>query len=415
MHAENRLQELFTNYGKYAGIVGVYALIILISVGLISTNHYSRNFVDFVRNTSIVIVLVSAMLVVLSGGLQSVFLLSGAIYTSLFLYGLMLSTMNGLHDLQVEKMMVNYTVVMIALIFFSAPSNVGILHRLDVPYLIYVIVALLATIQSGGVEFIPLPKFDFNYASSVSGLDIEYSQGVSKFFGIGCIAAAYAVGKTLCNTKRNLFVAFYLFFLVMAFFGGGRGDSVAAFIVSVFYLFSTPGIKLIKWVLFLLLLYAVASIANIRFENDTFAFMQRFQTFEDGDYGLRDQLMVETFGLLMQNPSCILVGCGFEYFQYFYNYDFGMYPHNFIAESLISFGFLVTCIFGFLVFNGIRSYHSKVGGVDFFILYFFYDGIVALKSGELFGSWFFTAGSIYFSALTLKKLFFIRGANDSSN
>ncbi len=415
MLEENRLQQLFTNYGRLASMVGVYAFIVLISVGLISTNHSSRHFVDFVRYCSIIIVLISAGLVVLSVGLRSVFLLSGAIYTSFFLYGLMLSIMNGVYDLQVEKMMVNYAAVLVALILFSVSSNDGILHRLDVPYLMFVTAALWVTIQSKGVVFMPLPEFDFDYASSVSGLDIVYSQGVSKFFGIGSIAAAYAVVKTRCNTKRTLFVAIYLFFLGMSFFGGGRGDSVAAFIVSLIFIFSVPGLKFIKSVFFLLLLYAAASIAYVGIENGTFAFLQRFQAFENGDYGLRDQLLAEAYKLLKHNPSCIVFGCGFEYFQYIYNYDFGMYPHNFLAESLISFGFPVTCIFGYLVVNGIRSYYSKVGGVDFFILYFIYDGIVALKSGGIFGAWFFTAGSIYFSALTLGKLIGIKGVYDSSN
>jgi hypothetical protein len=401
-----KLRKLLTYDGNYTAIIGIFAFTVLISVGLISTNYYSRSYVEVARYGSIFVALIASILVLLSGGVRRVFLLSSAIYTSFFIYGLVLSILNNVYTLQVGEMITNYIIVLIGLFLFSSQTKYPILHQLTIPYLIFVSFAMLATVQSKGVMFVPMPVFNFEYAMSVSGLDIAYSQGISKFFGIGAIAAAYAITITNCRAKRNLFFIVYLVFMAMSFYGGGRGDSLAALVVSLIFLFSMPRIVHIKVSLFFLVLLIYLKINYFKNEVDISSFLQRFYVIGEGNFGLRDQLLVESFQLLVNNPRCILFGCGFEYFQYNYNYDYGMYPHNFLVESLMSFGLPITFIFGCLVINGIRLYHAKIGGVDFFILYFFYDGIVALKSGALFGAWFFTAGSLFFSALALKKLFF---------
>ena len=41
---------------------------------------------------------------------------------------------------------------------------------------------------------------------------------------------------------------------------------------------------------------------------------------------------------LIASDSNLITGNGFNYFQHYYGYDFGLYPHNLLIEIVISFG-----------------------------------------------------------------------------
>ena len=103
----------------------------------------------------------------------------------------------------------------------------------------------------------------------------------------------------------------------------------------------------------------------------------------DQNFGYRDVLLIQSFELLSNRLDCLLIGCGFNYFQIYYDYGFGLYPHNTFAELIITFGILIGLPLILIVLLGcIRGYFTKLGNTFIFYVLFYFLGI-SLKSGNL--------------------------------
>lgn len=123
-------------------------------------------------------------------------------------------------------------------------------------------------------------------------------------------------------------------------------------------------------------------IGNINFE-DLLVF-RRFEKFLfDGYLGLRDELIYLSLNLLYNEPKCLVLGCGFNFFQDYYGFNYGMYPHNVIIEFVITYGLFISIIIFSLVFIGLKNIifsKTKILLIDIFVIYFF---LIMLKSGSL--------------------------------
>ena len=143
---------------------------------------------------------------------------------------------------------------------------------------------------------------------------------------------------------------------------------------------------------------------------DDLTFVLRVLEVSDGDYGMRDVLSAQAINLLVEEPWCIISGCGPGYFQIAHGYDFGLYPHNIFIEGVIIFGLPTIVIAVLLAANGAIIYFQRIGKrVDVFLLILFYYTAVAMKSGYFFGSWFTLVGFIYFIAINFEDKSWIRG------
>jgi hypothetical protein len=392
---ENLIDEIYR--------VGLFSFFIFISINLISTNNLSRFFVISIRYCALLMIVLSIVTVLINKRNFKLLIFSGLLYTSFFLYGIILSVTNGIENIQFERMLLNYVIVLLAIFFLTIQFEKNLIHSVVLSYVIYVILMLFITFLVGGLDLRFPPHFNYEYISMLSHEPVDYSQGVSKFFGLGSIATAYLLGKADSKFKVIFLFFIYIILLLFSFLGGARGDSLIALIISFIFLITRRKANFIKLLLFFLVTVFFYLIQFNEF-HEIFDISKRFIVLMDGNFGERDHLLLQSYQLLINKPKCILLGCGFEYFQKIYNYDYGMYPHNFLAESIIVFGLPISIIFGFMVFHGMKIYIAKGAHIDFFMLYFLYDGAIALKSGELFGAWFFTAGSFFLAALAFSEL-----------
>ena len=125
--------------------------------------------------------------------------------------------------------------------------------------------------------------------------------------------------------------------------------------------------------------------------------------FDGEHFGNRDVLFVQSLDLLKSKFSCLFFGCGFNYFQVHYGYEFGMYPHNFILEMFITFGILVSIPILFLVLIGLLSEYINKPKLFFIYASSAYLLGIAFKSGTLISIYEFPI-IIYFAFIGLKTV-----------
>ena len=144
---------------------------------------------------------------------------------------------------------------------------------------------------------------------------------------------------------------------------------------------------------------------------DEFLIVKRFLfLFNTGTLGVREILLSQSIDLLKEQTVCSVIGCGFNYFQVYYDYNFGMYPHNIFAELLITFGiFLGMILIIFILLGTAYGFFSFYSKNFFYWILLYYLGI-SLKSGSLIGITsipviiFFAYLGICFLKKTIKKL-----------
>ena len=117
---------------------------------------------------------------------------------------------------------------------------------------------------------------------------------------------------------------------------------------------------------------------------DELLIVRRFaKLFETGIFGSRDILLGQSIDLLKEQTVCSVIGCGFNYFQVYYDYNFGLYPHNIFAELLITFGiFLGMILIIFILLGTAYGFFSFYSKNFFYWILLYYLGI-SLKSGSL--------------------------------
>jgi hypothetical protein len=244
---------------------------------------------------------------------------------------------------------------------------------------IYFIVGTLSIILIGGLEFTPIPRFQFVINGELS----YYSQGTTYLFGIGSVFFLYSASKNY-NYKRALCIGLSTFFLVLSLSGGARGDFLISAIVFLAILirlfpryftlsFVCVGITLVFWLL---------SKIDL---SELLIFERLGRVFAGDTLGERDLFLLDTYELLSKKYDCLLFGCGINFFQVFHGYEFGGYPHNVVAELLVTYGILLTTPFLFMVFRGaVKGYFSPAGKT--FIYYFALLTFgLSFKSGSLIG------------------------------
>jgi hypothetical protein len=168
--------------------------------------------------------------------------------------------------------------------------------------------------------------------------------------------------------------------------GGARGDFVVGFVVVIGMLVrkkSLDGFVALILVLSPLAFYLLTDMLN---SFDGLVVVQRLLALVEGEsFGERDLLLAQSADLLANQVQCLIMGCGFNYFQIYFGYEFGMYPHNIFAETLITFGvflggLLVSLSIVGVVYGFFSRHHAYI--LYWVSLYFFG---VSQKSGSLLG------------------------------
>ena len=250
---------------------------------------------------------------------------------------------------------------------------------------------------TNALKLTPLPHFYFNHDESST-----YSQGTTAFFAIAAIYFICFAMSVCTPSKRILLLSITFVMMLLSALGAARGDFLVGvlviFLITVKH-FSLRGFLLLTLTLSATGLYVIYQ--DILDFSDLLLF-QRLEGVASGeDFGMRDLLLLQSFQLLDKESICNVVGCGFNYFQLFYNYEFGLYPHNSLAEFAVTFGLLVTIPLYSLAFLGALSgYFTKHGKTFLYYVLLFWLGL-SFKSGTIYSITVIPA-VLYFSWLGMQ-------------
>lgn len=268
-------------------------------------------------------------------------------------------------------------------------------------FLAVAVAVFVATVLVGGFSPSYPPHFVFEYGAVEAGVPVFYSQGVSKFYGLAAVSTVFLAFSARNRAARAAALFLCLIFVGLSLLGGARGDSIAAALVVFCYtIIKAPKVALF-WVGAGIAAFAILSRTALL---DDFVIFDRFLGLA-GDVGTREMLLSQAATLLVEQPACLLRGCGLGYFQSYYDYDSAMYPHNLLLEATIVWGLPVMLVLATLAACGLAIYVKKLRQAsDAFLLVYSYFFLLAMKSGSLMGAWLAVAGGFYFAGLGFETL-----------
>jgi len=263
--------------------------------------------------------------------------------------------------------------------------------------LAYFLILFLITVWFGGFTVDQFPRFDFSRASDSFGSDISYSLGTSNLYSLASLTAASLWSRSGQWVSSAVLLTLCLSFMFLALLGGARGESVVLLLLLAgIFLYSVP-----KASLFCMAIIAVAAFFHLDFSSivEGFVLFNRLSEVADGYLGSRDDLLISALKLIQSNPGCLIAGCGAGYFQHYFDFVPSMYPHNIIAEWVITFGVVSFACVSVVALKGVSTYLRSTERIDLFWLFYLYSLAVNMKSGGLSDSWFTVSATIYFFAL----------------
>ncbi|MEM9138218.1 MAG: hypothetical protein AAGB15_00180 [Pseudomonadota bacterium] len=372
-------------------------LVVATTISFASTTFLSRALIEPARQLSALgTVGLVLMVLVTQARISSSFLFTAMIVFIMLIYGMMLAMLNGGFVHVLDLLLLNIGILFLG--FYSFVNTKGALLNKVVAraLVIYVCLLLGLTIALGGFTLSFPPRFVYEYATSIQTIYYEqtYSQGISKFYGLGAISTAMLATWVQTKGWRMMLFFMCMFFLLLSLMGGGRGDSIAAVVVTGLHLalHARRAFWLFGSVIFVVWLFLSAEIAL-----EEFAFYYRFTQLLDGGLGRRDVLLVQSADLLAEQPLCLITGCGFGYFQAYHRVESGLHPHNLIVEMVIVYGIPLTMAILGTALRGIwlslSAYRKNQDGIILIFLFFL---LIGLKSGTLLNSWMFLICLFYF-------------------
>jgi hypothetical protein len=267
--------------------------------------------------------------------------------------------------------------------------SVGFRHRSTLPLLcvLYGIILLVSAEMTGGLVLLPIPSFVYDIYDA-SGSQSSYSQGVSFVFGLVAIASFYGASRAGRGSEKLLYFVATAAFSMFCFIGGGRGEFVFFVVTLLSILIVGRSGALLRMAL-ILLPFIYLTLPIIRpiladLLSETVAFGRFSDIVMSSDLGHRDVLFGQALMLLWEKPECFLAGCGISYFQDFYGYEQGMYPHNIVLESILTWGVLVFLSVAGFAWVGWKGALEALGLIFWFGVYAL---LVSLKSGDLLSNW----------------------------
>lgn len=378
---------------------GFFGTIFAATVGLASTSAASRELIEFLRLVAIVAALVAlGVHFLLVKGFNVTFLGSLFLLVTIYVVGLSLGINYGGVTFVLADLPRDFSVAVLLLYFLgaiesSACKSEG--ERLARFIFIYVSFLVVLLVLSNGLLLDYPPRFVNEYSTAERGSLVQYSQGVSKIFALGGIAAAFLfffserIWKIIALSGAAVFIS-------LSFLGGARGDSVAGvFVILLIALRFAPIKTALVSVLVVLLILTFGFRADLLSD---FIIFQRFLSLSAG-VDTRASLLNDAVALLADNPACLFLGCGFGYFEKYYGYSAGLYPHNFVLEFLISLGVIVLVPLILAAVFGLLLKIRASGFLTFGLYVFLYFSFVAMKSGSLLSAWFVLVPLVYYGAV----------------
>lgn len=376
-------------------------ILVVTTIGLASTTNFSRSIIEPARILAGAGAILFTIIAIGRGFAQK-----SINFTSIFIllliisYGLLLSFLNGSFYIAEYNIIDNLLIITLFTITLSMHKGAILSERYSKYIFSVSLITFLITLSIGGFIIDYPPRFVFEYYSSSinSFSDQVYSQGISKFYGLSAIISAFLWARSQKNSVKIFYGSLSILFLALSILGGARGDVVAAIAVVILIIFNASFLSFLAFTLITLI--AIFNFPGTDSINDIvfFARMERLST----SFGMRDILLDQAFYLLSQEKYCLFIGCGFGFFQAYYGYDVGVYPHNVPVEMVISLGLPITIIIFTAHFIGLKRYlKDNYQNGDVFIYVYLYFFLIFLKSDTFLSSWILVASLAAFSSRAL--------------
>jgi len=366
-----------------------------------STTIVSYELFSFIRLCAVILFLTSFFLVIVTNptiksstfySLSILLCLLGPIFINALIYGTLSDNFGSV--------IFNYFIIL-ALTYLISIYDHNHSYAFSLMIIIYGLLVLSVTIFSGGLEFRPLPSFAMEYISRQENINytINYSQGITKIFGICAIAAFYNFSISKSISMSWFFVLIAIFFILLSAIGGARGDFVA--LLAVIFIIMFKSRNLLLWTLILMVIVGSIVLISNQLDIQELALIERFSRIESsGSYRL--SIFKDALTLLYQSPNCLIFGCGFNYFQSYFGYSADLHPHNIFIEHIIVFGIIVSILSLALFFIGLYNSRREESGLGVLTPVLIFFLLIGLKSGTLVSSWFAMAYIFYFMGLGLR-------------
>lgn len=388
--------------------VATVAYLVAITVSYATTTMQSRLFIEPVRLAGMVIALGSVVAWMATRRRYAAEPLAALVlYGLLASYGLLLAVYNLGFQIVSASALQDTAVTAMGILVLGTAMRTSIMPAVMKIFIAYVVAVLAATYLTGGIVLGNPPGFVYEYASIMSNKDVAYSQGVSKFYGFGAASAIVAAFHAKKSRIRSFYICISIGMLAISFLGGGRGDTVAAVLIVSGYAALRARLRVIPWMIAI----GGAVFVLYRYVNpDDITALMRFAELRH-NLGGRDVLAAQSTDLLAENPVCLAVGCGFGFFQRYYGYEYGMYPHNVLLESAIVWGVpAVVLVFAAVVVGVAVSLKRNPQGVGM-VVFLAYSFLILMKSGTVYNAWLFVALASYHGAVGVLEVF-KRGARE---
>lgn len=126
--------------------------------------------------------------------------------------------------------------------------------------------------------------------------------------------------------------------------------------------------------------------------------------FENQDIGIRASLAIDSAAIFTKDVSTFLFGCGINCFQAEMGYEYGLYPHNFILEALVTFGLIGAVPMLYLIARIFFLWMFAVRNESYLLIIFsVFFVIISFKSGAMLSSFLTTFLIFYASSIKIKK------------
>ena len=400
MGATMDVDFLKSNQKKRVLGFGIISFLALATISNTVTTDFSYAIISISRIFLFLCVLLSLFFLFFSKAVRFQQLYASLIFLILTFFALVTAVLGSVSSIYFVPLFVDVPLILAGIFLLFLPVRSPWPSWLSEWFAFYALIVAGVTFIIGGLYFDPLPKFNFEFGSGLIGREETYSLGISYFYGLASLSALIAALRRSDVLVKSFFYGCFLFYIVLCFIGGGRGEIVIALLV-VFLIFSVRGFPLFLGVLFFSLITLVLFFV-FRDYASQFAVFERFSMLIAGDFSSRDNLLLEGGRLLIHNPHCLLSGCGFGFFQSYHGYEFGLYPHNSLLESVIVFGLPVTLFIVFSYMRGVFLYLKYGPGVDLFLAFSAYAALVSLKSQYIYGALLFIVSIFYFCWLGLR-------------
>lgn len=318
-----------------------------------------------------------------------------------YLYGLLLSALN--RNVPVIGFSAFMGAVLTALfIYLEGERGRGVFPDSYLYAYIYMAVAIgFLSYMLGGIVIDGVPKFVFGSDLSKNQVDLNYSQAVSKFYGLSAIISTHLF---FARESKSKLASFFLSFITVTFIllsalAGGRGDFIAALVVIGLILYIKGKWSFLFAVVVVLVLLLTADWDVLAFD---FSIVKRMQLL-NSSLGMRDVLALNVIELLSNEYSCLVFGCGFGYFQEYFGYSEDLYPHNVVLELMVVIGLPLTVMLLSLACLGVVRNWQRVlqhDALSWVLIFFF---LISLKSGSIYSSWFSVGAIFFFSSIAFRR------------